>query len=43
MQTAYDTNTFGAVRVTHASLPFLEAGDATVVVNVSRGPGAPPA
>lgn len=37
MQTTYDTNVFGVVRVTHAFLPLLEAGDAPVVVNVSSG------
>src|SRR5689334_13625166 len=37
MQTTYDTNVFGVVRVTHAFLPLLEAADAPVVVNVSSG------
>ncbi|MDX3224668.1 SDR family oxidoreductase [Streptomyces sp. ME19-01-6] len=38
--TVYDTNVFGAVRVTHAFLPLLEAGEAPVVVNVSSGLGS---
>jgi len=37
MQTTYDTNVFGVVRVTQAFLPLLEAGAAPVVVNVSSG------
>ncbi|WAX80341.1 SDR family oxidoreductase [Streptomyces sp. KMM 9044] len=40
MLTTYDTNVFGVVRVTHAFLPLLEAGDAPVVVNVSSGLGS---
>ncbi|MEU4212403.1 SDR family NAD(P)-dependent oxidoreductase [Streptomyces sp. NPDC026206] len=40
MQTTYDTNVFGVVRVTHAFLPLLKAGDAAVVVNVSSGLGS---
>jgi NAD(P)-dependent dehydrogenase (short-subunit alcohol dehydrogenase family) len=40
MQTTYDTNVFGAVRVTHAFLPLLEARDVPVVVNVSSGLGS---
>ncbi|WP_018787137.1 SDR family oxidoreductase [Micromonospora sp. CNB394] len=40
MMTTYDTNVFGVVRVTHAFLPLLEAGDAPVVVNVSSGLGS---
>lgn len=40
MQTTYDTNVFGVVRVTHAFLPLLQAGDAPVVVNVSSGLGS---
>lgn len=40
MLTTYDTNVFGAVRVTHAFLPLLEASDAPVVVNVSSGLGS---
>lgn len=40
MQTTCDTNVFGVVRVTHAFLPLLEAGDASVVVNVSSGLGS---
>jgi NAD(P)-dependent dehydrogenase (short-subunit alcohol dehydrogenase family) len=40
MQTTYDTNVFGVVRVTHAFLPLLQASDAPVVVNVSSGLGS---
>jgi NAD(P)-dependent dehydrogenase (short-subunit alcohol dehydrogenase family) len=40
MQTTYDTNVFGVVRVTHAFLPLLEASDAPVVVNVGSGLGS---
>ncbi|MER5466061.1 SDR family NAD(P)-dependent oxidoreductase [Streptomyces sp. NPDC002668] len=40
MQTTYDTNVFGVVRVTHAFLPLLQAGGAPVVVNVSSGLGS---
>ncbi|TWP53671.1 SDR family NAD(P)-dependent oxidoreductase [Lentzea tibetensis] len=40
MQTAYDTNVFGVVRVTHAFLPLLETGATAVVVNVSSGLGS---
>jgi NAD(P)-dependent dehydrogenase (short-subunit alcohol dehydrogenase family) len=40
MQTAYDTNVFGVVRVMHAFLPLLEAAGAPVVVNVSSGMGS---
>ncbi|MER6143187.1 SDR family NAD(P)-dependent oxidoreductase [Streptomyces sparsogenes] len=36
----YDTNVFGAVRVTHAFLPLLAASEAPVVVNVSSGLGS---
>lgn len=36
----YDTNVFGVVRVTHAFLPLLDAGDAPVIVNVSSGMGS---
>ncbi|MCX4694770.1 SDR family NAD(P)-dependent oxidoreductase [Streptomyces sp. NBC_01408] len=43
MRTTYDTNVFGVVRVTHAFLPLLEAGDAPVVVNVGSGLGSPAA
>ncbi|MFD9353454.1 SDR family oxidoreductase [Streptomyces sp. NPDC060031] len=43
MQTTYDTNVFGVVRVTHAFLPLLEASVAPVVVNVSSGLGSPAA
>ncbi|MFV2196974.1 SDR family NAD(P)-dependent oxidoreductase [Nocardiopsis sp. LOL_012] len=40
MRNTYDTNVFGAVRVTHAFLPLLEAAGAPVVVNVSSGLGS---
>jgi NAD(P)-dependent dehydrogenase (short-subunit alcohol dehydrogenase family) len=40
MQTTYNTNVFGVVRVTHAFLPLLQASDAPVVVNVSSGLGS---
>ncbi|MFC7883449.1 SDR family oxidoreductase [Streptomyces sp. NPDC057376] len=36
----YDTNVFGAVRVTKAFLPLLEASEAPVIVNVSSGLGS---
>ncbi|MDQ0796167.1 NAD(P)-dependent dehydrogenase (short-subunit alcohol dehydrogenase family) [Streptomyces sp. B1I3] len=36
----FDTNVFGAVRVTRAFLPLLEVGDASVVVNVGSGLGS---
>ncbi|MEU1126834.1 SDR family NAD(P)-dependent oxidoreductase [Streptomyces sp. NPDC005899] len=40
MRDTYETNVFGAVRVTRAFLPLLEAGDASVVVNVGSGLGS---
>ena len=40
MQSTYDTNVFGVVRVTHAFLPLLKASDAPVVVNVGSGLGS---
>ncbi|MFF3401484.1 SDR family NAD(P)-dependent oxidoreductase [Streptomyces sp. NPDC002659] len=40
MQTTYDTNVFGVVRVTHAFLSLLKASDGAVVVNVSSGLGS---
>ena len=40
MRSTYETNVFGAVRVTQAFLPLLEAGKAPVVVNVSSGLGS---
>lgn len=36
----FDTNVFGAVRVTHAFLPLLEASDAPQVINVTSGLGS---
>jgi NAD(P)-dependent dehydrogenase (short-subunit alcohol dehydrogenase family) len=50
MQSLFETNVFGVVRVTHAFLPLLQRSAAPVVVNVSSGlasmtrattPGAP--
>ncbi|HET6356308.1 SDR family NAD(P)-dependent oxidoreductase [Streptomyces sp.] len=43
MQTTYDTNVFGVVRVTHAFLPLLETSSTPAVVNVSSGLGSPAA
>ncbi|MEU9057528.1 SDR family NAD(P)-dependent oxidoreductase [Streptomyces sp. NPDC048430] len=40
MRSTYETNVFGAVRVTRAFLPLLEAGKDSVVVNVSSGLGS---
>jgi NAD(P)-dependent dehydrogenase (short-subunit alcohol dehydrogenase family) len=37
MQTLFETNIFGLVRVTHAFLPLLQRSSAPVVVNVSSG------
>ncbi|MEU4366418.1 SDR family NAD(P)-dependent oxidoreductase [Micromonospora chersina] len=37
MRTLFETNVFGAVRVTHAFLPLLRRSAAPVVVNVSSG------
>jgi NAD(P)-dependent dehydrogenase (short-subunit alcohol dehydrogenase family) len=36
----YETNVFGIVRVTHATLPLLRASKGPVVVNVSSGLGS---
>jgi NAD(P)-dependent dehydrogenase (short-subunit alcohol dehydrogenase family) len=40
LQTVYDTNVFGVVRVTRAFLPLLQAAGAPVIVNVSSGMGS---
>jgi NAD(P)-dependent dehydrogenase (short-subunit alcohol dehydrogenase family) len=40
MQTVYDTNVFGLVRVTHAMLPLLLGSLSPVIVNVSSGLGS---
>lgn len=40
MQTTYDTNVFGAVRMMHAFAPLLDNSAAPVVVNVSSGLGS---
>jgi NAD(P)-dependent dehydrogenase (short-subunit alcohol dehydrogenase family) len=37
VQSLFDTNVFGVVRVIHAFLPLLEHSEAPVVVNVSSG------
>jgi NAD(P)-dependent dehydrogenase (short-subunit alcohol dehydrogenase family) len=37
VQTLFDTNVFGVVRVLHAFLPLLERSSAPVIVNVSSG------
>jgi len=37
VQSLFDTNVFGVVRVIHAFLPLLERSDAPVIVNVSSG------
>jgi len=37
MQSLFDTNVFGVVRVLHAFLPLLEKSSAPVIVNVSSG------
>jgi NAD(P)-dependent dehydrogenase (short-subunit alcohol dehydrogenase family) len=37
VQTLFDTNVFGVVRVIHAFLPLLERSAAPVIVNVSSG------
>jgi NAD(P)-dependent dehydrogenase (short-subunit alcohol dehydrogenase family) len=37
LQTLFETNVFGVVRVMHAFLPLLEHSDAPVIVNVSSG------
>ncbi|MFF3301369.1 SDR family NAD(P)-dependent oxidoreductase [Streptomyces sp. NPDC002908] len=40
MRYTYETNVFGAVRVTRAFLPLLEASPSPVVVNVASGLGS---
>ena len=40
MQAMFDTNAFGAVRVTHAFLPLLARSAAPVIVNVTSGLGS---
>ena len=40
MQTAFETNVFGVVRVTQAFLPLLHKSAAPVIVNVSSGLGS---
>ena len=40
LQTVYDTNVFGVVRVTRAFLPLLQDSSAPVIVNVSSGMGS---
>jgi len=40
MQAMFDTNAFGAVRVTHAFLPLLAHSTAPVIVNVTSGLGS---
>ncbi|MFB8024346.1 SDR family oxidoreductase [Streptomyces sp. NPDC056465] len=40
MRRTFETNVFGAVRVTKAFLPLLEAGKDSVVVNVASGLGS---
>jgi len=40
MREVFDTNVFGAVRVTHAFLPLLQRSSAPVVVNVSSSLGS---
>ena len=40
MRAVYETNVFGAVRVTHAFLPLLAASEAPVIVMVSSGLGS---
>lgn len=37
MQTLFETNVFGTVRVTHAFLPLLQRSPAPVIVNLSSG------
>jgi len=37
MQSVFDTNPFGVVRVLHAFLPLLDQSSAPLVVNVSSG------
>ncbi|WP_344602105.1 SDR family NAD(P)-dependent oxidoreductase [Streptomyces glaucus] len=40
VRTAYETNVFGVIRVTHAFLPLLEASDSPVIVDVSSSLGS---
>ncbi|WP_432104983.1 SDR family NAD(P)-dependent oxidoreductase [Streptomyces sp. bgisy091] len=40
MRRTFETNVFGAVRVTRSFLPLLEAGTESVVVNVASGLGS---
>ncbi|MFI0234559.1 SDR family NAD(P)-dependent oxidoreductase [Streptomyces sp. NPDC017086] len=40
VRTTYETNVFGAIRVTHAFLPLLEVSKSPVVVNVSSSLGS---
>lgn len=40
IQRVYDTNTFGAVRVSQAFIPLLQHSPAPVIVNVSSGLGS---
>lgn len=40
LQTVYDVNVFGLVRVTQAFLPLLEASDAPVIVNIGSSLGS---
>jgi NAD(P)-dependent dehydrogenase (short-subunit alcohol dehydrogenase family) len=40
IRAVYETNVFGVVRVTHAFLPLLAAGEAPVIVMVSSGMGS---
>jgi NAD(P)-dependent dehydrogenase (short-subunit alcohol dehydrogenase family) len=40
MRAMFDTNAFGAVRVTHAFLPLLRRSAAPVIVNVTSGLGS---
>ena len=39
VESVFDTNVFGPVRVTQAFLPLLQTSDAPVIVNVSSGLG----
>jgi NAD(P)-dependent dehydrogenase (short-subunit alcohol dehydrogenase family) len=40
MRPVYETNVFGTVRVTHAFLPLLRAGEVPSVINVTSGVGS---
>jgi NAD(P)-dependent dehydrogenase (short-subunit alcohol dehydrogenase family) len=40
MQTVYETNVFGPVRILHAFIPLLEQSAAPVIVTVSSGVGS---